>query len=166
MKQEVIRVERLILRELGYVLYLLLEHPHKYVIQFVKSMVRSPQSRVAELAQKAWSYLNDSTRTVLCCMYAPHQVTTASIYLAACDMKIKLPLNPPWWTLFDTEFHDLECIARTILALYQQPVARYVSVPVKSTPFLHGLLATPFAESPYPLKSPVSDEERQGSPSA
>jgi len=35
MKKEIIRVERLILRELGYVVWMLLEHPHKYVIQFV-----------------------------------------------------------------------------------------------------------------------------------
>lgn len=166
MKQEVIRVERLILRELGYVVYLLLEHPHKYVIQFVKSMVRSPQARVAELAQRAWSYLNDSTRTVLCCMYAPHQITTASIYLAACDMKIKLPIDPPWWQLFDTELQDLESIARTMLSVYRQPVARYISVPVKLDPFLYGL-ATPFMESPGLLKSPMSDEDaQQGSPQA
>jgi hypothetical protein len=159
MKQEIIRVERLILKELGYVVALLLEHPHKYVIQFIKSMVRSPQSRVAELAQRAWNYLNDATRTVLCCKYAPHKITTASIYLAAHDMKIKLPTTPPWWLLFDTELADLQSIARTILALYGQPPARYISVPAKKDSNLFGL-ATPLG-MPTPLRSPVSDEDVQ-----
>lgn len=166
MKKEIIRVERLILRELGYVVWMLLEHPHKYVIQFVKSMVRSPNDRAKELAQKAWSYLNDSTRTVLCCMYSPHQITTASIYLAARDLKIKLPLEPPWWVLFDTELHDIQSIARTILSLYKQPPSRYIQVEAKRDPFLLGLsLATPLSmDSAAPLKSPMSDEDVQGSP--
>jgi len=159
MKQEIIRVERLILKELGYVVALLLEHPHKYVIQFIKSMVRSPQSRVAELAQRAWNYLNDATRTVLCCKYAPHKITTASIYLAAHDMRIKLPTTPPWWLLFDTELVDLQSIARTMLALYGQPPARYIAVPAKIYSNSVGL-ATPLW-LPTPLKSPVSDEDIQ-----
>jgi transcription initiation factor TFIIIB Brf1 subunit/transcription initiation factor TFIIB len=167
MKQEIIKLERLILRELGYVVALLLEHPHKYVIQFVKSMVRSPQRRVAELAQRAWNYLNDSTRTVLCCMYAPHQITTASIFLAARDMRVKLPTDPPWWLLFDTQLEDLQNIARKILALYTQPPARFIGVPTKLDPFLAGL-ATPGLETPGPMKSPISDEDggksAQGSP--
>lgn len=161
MKQEIIRVERLILKELGYVVALLLEHPHKYVIQFIKSMVRSPQSLVAEMAQRAWNYLNDATRTILCCQYAPHKITTASIYLAARDMKIKLPSTPPWWLLFDTELVDLQSIAQTILALYRQPPARYIAVPAKKDINLFSL-ATPLG-LPTPLKSPASDEDVQAS---
>lgn len=168
MKQEIMRVERLILHELGWVVYLLLEHPHKYVIQFVKSVVRSPQSRVVAIAEKAWGYLNDSTRTVLCCMHAPHKITTASIYLATCDMNIKLPSNPPWWTLFDTELHELESISKMMLSLYKQPPARYISVPAKMDPLLFGL-GTPFPDTPFPntpLKSPMSDDDVQASPPA
>jgi len=164
MKQEVIRAERHILFELGFAVYLLLEHPHKYVIQFVKSMIRSPHWLVAELAQKAWNYLNDSTRTVLCCQYRPHQIATASIYLAARALKIRLPADPPWWAVFETEQEDLKCIARTILRLYKRPPARYISVPRKCQPPLLGPPTpfTPFAETPLPLRSP-SDDERPGS---
>lgn len=161
MKQEVIRAERHILFELGFVVYLLLEHPHKYVLQFVKSMIRSPQWLVAELAQKAWNYLNDSTRTILCCKYRPHQIATASIYLAARALKIRLPSDPPWWVVFDTEPDDLKCIARTVLRLYKRPPAHYISIPRKCQPPLLGP-PTPYPETPLPLPSP-SDDERPGS---
>lgn len=161
MKQEVIRAERHILFELGFAVYLLLEHPHKYVIQFVKSMIRSPHWLVAELAQKAWNYLNDSTRTVLCCQYRPHQIATASIYLAARALKIRLPADPPWWAVFETEQEDLKCIAQTILRLYKRPPARYVSLLRKCQPPLLGP-PTPFAETPVPLRSPSDDGSVMG----
>merc|ERR1719343_1183370 len=102
MKQAIIAVERQMLRDLGFAAATLLEHPHKYVLQFVKSLKRSVDFVVCELAQKAWNFLNDSVRTSLCCAYQPHQIATASIYLAARNLDVKLPEDPPWWAVFDT----------------------------------------------------------------
>lgn len=128
-KQEVIDVERNILIELGFRVSLLLEHPHKFVIQFIKAMVRQPDWLVAEMAQKAWNYLNDSMRTVVACKYRPHEIATAAILLAARALKVKLPSQLAWWELFDCELRDVQRVAATIMSLYSKPPARYVEIP-------------------------------------
>lgn len=133
MKQAITHTERHMLQELGFALGALLEHPHKYVLQFVKSLKRTTDFVLCELAQTAWNYLNDSARTPLCCQYQPHQIATASIYLAARKLSLKLPTSPPWWSVFDTEFEDMCRIARTIAALYRRPPPQFVSVARKTT---------------------------------
>lgn len=128
MKRSVISTERQILQELGFAVAGLLEHPHKYVLQFVKSLRKSVDGQVRELAQSAWNYLNDSMRTTVCCAYQPHQIATAGIFLAARTLSVKLPKEPPWWAAFDTEPRDFLRIARKIVELYRMPQARYVSL--------------------------------------
>lgn len=161
MKHEVIRVERRMLGELGFAVSLLLEHPHKYVIQFVKSMVRSPQSLVKELAQTAWNYLNDATRTALCCEHQPHCIAVASIYLAAKHHKVKLPTSPPWWTVFDTSKEDMQAIAKTILKLYKRPAVSYhLSAPPRRRHKATQPAAAVTDFAPTPLASPPSEEEK------
>jgi len=161
MKKTIIRVERHVLQELGFAVAALLEHPHKYVLQFVKSLIRTPEWLLSEFAQKAWNYLNDSTRTDLCCRYEPHQIAAASILLAARVMQIKLPSYPPWWQVFDAQIADIQYISRVIMQLYCRKAPRYIHVaskklvPVPSDPH------TPLLDTPAPLQSP-SDEEKQG----
>eukprot|EP00927_Polykrikos_kofoidii_P020545 TRINITY_DN19768_c0_g2_i4.p1 TRINITY_DN19768_c0_g2~~TRINITY_DN19768_c0_g2_i4.p1 ORF type:complete len:447 (-),score=76.88 TRINITY_DN19768_c0_g2_i4:218-1558(-) len=160
-KQDVIVMERVLLKELGFAVGLLLEHPHKYVLQFVKSLVRSPTWLVGELAQSAWGYLNDSTRTVVSCMYEPHKIATAAIYLAARARKVKLPSRPPWWELFDTELVEIRRIAGLIMRLYSLPPARHAAnaLPLFG-PRALALQepATPCLDTPGPLPSPSDDE--------
>lgn len=160
LKREVICMERLILRELGFAVGLLLEHPHKYVIQFVKSVVRSPDWLVAELAQSAWSYLNDSTRTVLSCEYQPHQIATAAIYLAARARKVKLPSSPPWWELFDCNIEDVQRIASEIMRLYARQPARDIFVAGRQDAASLLLLPSPVPEvhTPGPVRSPSEED--------
>eukprot|EP00930_Biecheleria_cincta_P071508 TRINITY_DN59000_c0_g1_i1.p1 TRINITY_DN59000_c0_g1~~TRINITY_DN59000_c0_g1_i1.p1 ORF type:complete len:378 (+),score=44.62 TRINITY_DN59000_c0_g1_i1:74-1207(+) len=138
MKQAIIHTERHMLQELGFALGALLEHPHKYVLQFVKSLKRNTDFVLCELAQTAWNYLNDAARTPLCCQYQPHQIATASIFLAARKLGLKLPKSPPWWTVFDTEFEEMRRIAQIIAALYRRPPPQFVSVARKTTQQLQG----------------------------
>eukprot|EP00929_Paragymnodinium_shiwhaense_P055721 TRINITY_DN27903_c0_g1_i1.p1 TRINITY_DN27903_c0_g1~~TRINITY_DN27903_c0_g1_i1.p1 ORF type:complete len:356 (+),score=76.65 TRINITY_DN27903_c0_g1_i1:82-1149(+) len=165
MKQEVIAMERVILRELGFAVGLLLEHPHKYVIQFVKAVVRSPDWLVADLAQSAWNYLNDSTRTTLSCTYFPHQIATAAIYLAARERKVRLPCSPPWWELFDTSLEDVQAIARSILRLYRAAPQRSSAQSLCAEKAALLCQPSPVGDTPAPLKSPSDDERGIADPS-
>ncbi|POM80914.1 Cyclin-L1 [Phytophthora palmivora] len=56
-----IMVERQVLIDLGFSVYNVTEHPHKYVLYYVKVLDGS-----STLAQQAWGYINDSLRTDLC----------------------------------------------------------------------------------------------------
>lgn len=157
MKQEVVRAERHMLRELGFEVALLQEHPHKYVLQFVGALAVQSSS----LTQKAWNYLNDALRTGLICAYDSRQIAAASIYLSARDVGCKLPSQPPWWQAIDTDLKDVQHAAKAILALYKRPPAQYIFVPRRKKPASEKMPEppmTPFAETPAPAKSP-SDED-------
>lgn len=154
LRQDVINIERVILTELGFGVSLLLDHPHKYVIQFIKTIVRQPDWLVAEMAQKAWNYLNDSLRTVLAFQYQAHEIATASIFLAAKALKVNLPSQPPWWELFDSQLQDVKRIASITMSLYDKPKARYVEVPRRLAKERSELAIPPF--SPGPMRSPSS----------
>mmetsp|Transcript_19039 Transcript_19039/g.34427 ORF Transcript_19039/g.34427 Transcript_19039/m.34427 type:complete len:331 (+) Transcript_19039:83-1075(+) len=146
LKLEILRAERHILKELGFAVALLLEHPHKFVLPFVNSLFGKDLRQ--DIAQKAWAYLNDAMRTNLCCTHKPHQLAVASIYLAARQMGIKMPQNPPWWSPLDTEASDLRLISRAILSLYRSGSAKH---------FRHPLVRHLSAALP-PMRSPSADE--------
>jgi len=147
-KQEVVRGERHILREIGFEVELLFDHPHKYILQYLKSLV--PASSNA-FSQKAWNYMNDSMRTVLCCTHEPRVIAAAGVLLAAQAVGIELPTNPPWWEALDlTDVSDVRHIAGTIAALYKRAPAQYISVHKRRVQTWTCDPATPYAETPGP----------------
>ena len=123
-KERLVRAEREILKELGFILYC--EHPHKFILNYVK-LLTADSDTCGKLAQYAWNFINDSQRTNLCTKYAPEVICCAAIWMAARVLHIKLPSSdphpmgkldaPPWWErvkgLFDVvadprELHDLQ----------------------------------------------------------
>lgn len=156
-KMEVASVERHLLRELGFAVAGLLEHPHKYVLQFVKSLRLSSDWLLSELAQLAWSFLNDSLRTPLSCAHEPHQIATAGIHLAARRMGLKLPQEPPWWQVFDADPEEMVLIARTIMGVHALPRVSYISVSCQDR-LPQRSPSMPFPETPgTPLPSPAEE---------
>lgn len=153
-KQEVLRAERFILRELGFDVATFLDPPHRYVLEY-SSMLKLPHS----VLQKAWNYVNDSMRTKLCCTHQPDQIALASVLLAARSLGVKLPDRPPWWEAFDAKAQPLKDIAEAILALYTKPLGEHIEVPkrrkVAAAASSEHLAASAEAA---PAKSP-SDEE-------
>eukprot|EP00291_Cryptomonas_curvata_P028921 CAMPEP_0172213474 /NCGR_PEP_ID=MMETSP1050-20130122/37613_1 /TAXON_ID=233186 /ORGANISM="Cryptomonas curvata, Strain CCAP979/52" /LENGTH=243 /DNA_ID=CAMNT_0012894311 /DNA_START=98 /DNA_END=825 /DNA_ORIENTATION=- len=107
LKQELLDAESSLLRELGFMVHA--EHAHKYVLYYV-NVLYSGVGFDATLAQKAWSYVNDSYRTVHCVRFGPSVLACAAIYLAARDLKIALPESPPWWSLFDAPLEDIQTV--------------------------------------------------------
>jgi len=77
MKNTIVEAEKYLLKELGFELFRLTDHPQKYMINYVK-MLRSRK----ETAQKAWYYCNDSFRKALCAHYPPNVIAVSCIYLA------------------------------------------------------------------------------------
>lgn len=157
LKRETLRAERHILRELGFEVAMLLDHPHKYVLRFVAALGCEGPSA---LAQRAWSYLNDSMRTTLCCRFQPEVIAAAGIYLGARSLGMKLPKVPPWWEPLGAELKEVQLAARAILSLYVKPCARHLAVPrrrrEKEPP---AEAAVPFAETPIALAaSPASSD--------
>ena len=85
-KDELIATERHILKELGFDLYQLSEHPHKYILYFIKLLEGN-----AQLSQVAWNYLNDSMRRDVCLRYPAQAIACAALYMGARKIQFPLP---------------------------------------------------------------------------
>jgi len=156
LKQEVLRAERHLLLELGFEVETLQEHPHRHLLQIASWLGKS-----GPLLQQAWSFLNDSMRTLMICAHEPRLIAIASIFLAASATGLKLPSDPPWWRALDADLEDVKHIAKSILALYRRSPAHYLLVPrrkktVEATASLGP--ATPFPDTPGPVGSPTGSD--------
>ena len=112
-RERVVRAEREILKELGFVLYI--EHPHKFLLNYVR--LRTPaEATSARLAQYAWNFLNDAQRSDACICYRPETLCCAAIWLAAHVERVKLP--PSWWDLFEATREDIDAAISDVTSLY------------------------------------------------
>jgi len=122
-KLEVVNMERLILRELGFCLYRIMEHPHKFILYFVRLLGGN-----AELAQISWNYLNDSMRLDLCTRYPAKLLAATAIYIAARKLGHALPNHNecPWFAIMGADLETIQVVANAILALYHMPRLSWV----------------------------------------
>ena len=118
-KEELIMIERYLLKELGFSFYHIMDHPHKYILYYVKLLDGSP-----ELAQASWNYLNDSSRIDISLRYPAKDIACCAIFMAARKISYSLPEDPPWWGLMDVESSLLYHICNLILELYSIPKVR------------------------------------------
>lgn len=115
LKNLVIESERQVLKELGFELYRITDHPHKFLLDYLKRLKTSK-----EVAKRAWNYVNDSYRGTLCVRYPPHVIATSCLYLAIWTTQTPMPENV-WWAIFDTSIKHIMEVSGDILYLYEQP---------------------------------------------
>jgi cyclin L len=125
-----IMVERQILIDLGFSLYNIMEHPHKYILYYIKIL-----DGTEALAQKAWGFLNDSLRIDLCVRFHAEAIACAAIFLAARQLQIKLPDAPAWYELFNVDREALVAVSREILLLYRREKIVWLDALTKVDPF-------------------------------
>jgi hypothetical protein len=131
LKAELIRCERLMLREFGFVAHV--EHPHKFVLNYCQVM-----DLPAPLMQAAWGAANDSLRSTLCVRFPAEAVACGAIHFAARRLGVPMPEEAPaWWGVFGVTSAQVEEVAAVVAALHAQPRAQYIEVgppPAGSTP--------------------------------
>eukprot|EP00037_Helgoeca_nana_P016149 m.151779 g.151779 ORF g.151779 m.151779 type:complete len:431 (+) comp23364_c0_seq1:1736-3028(+) len=113
MKNEVIKAERRVLKELGFCVHL--KHPHKLIISYQK-MIGLESNR--ELSQLAWNYMNDGLRTSAFIRYPAPVIACACLHLGTLKLGIAMP---EWSTAFDVSTEELESAAAIIIELYHRP---------------------------------------------
>ena len=137
-KERLIRAERELLKELGFILYT--EHPHKFILNYCK-LLTLDETTLKRLAQYAWNFINDSQRTDVCMRFPPETICCAALWMGARVLQIKLPssmphsetdapgdLMPPWWELFDAKKEDMDAVCTRVSALYSRPPATFVDL--------------------------------------
>ncbi|XP_067131716.1 cyclin-L1 [Centruroides vittatus] len=117
LKNQVIKAERRILKELGFCVHV--KHPHKIIVTLLEVLKCKNQ----KLMQTAWNYMNDSLRTNVFVKYHPETIACACIYLSARLLKIPLPNKPPWYLIFNVTENNIQDICSTILHLYARKKA-------------------------------------------
>ncbi|KAL7081515.1 hypothetical protein ACP275_14G044400 [Erythranthe tilingii] len=121
LKEDLIRTERHVLKEMGFVCHV--EHPHKFISTYLAALGTPP-----ELRQEAWNLANDSLRTTLCVRFTSEVVACGVVYAAARRFQVPLPENPPWWKAFDADKSEIDVVCGVLAHLYSLPKARYVPV--------------------------------------
>eukprot|EP00271_Cylindrocystis_brebissonii_P013498 TRINITY_DN3335_c0_g1_i1.p1 TRINITY_DN3335_c0_g1~~TRINITY_DN3335_c0_g1_i1.p1 ORF type:complete len:552 (+),score=145.91 TRINITY_DN3335_c0_g1_i1:85-1656(+) len=130
MKVDLIRTERHLLKEMGFVCHV--EHPHKFLFNYMTHLDVQDQ----EVQQEAWNFANDSLRTTLCVRLRSEVVACGVIYAATRRARLLLPENPPWWQAFDAEKKDIDTVCGALAELYRQPAAKYHEVSKDSRSFV------------------------------
>lgn len=124
-KNELLMMERYILKELGFSLYNIMDHPHKYILYFVKVLNGSE-----ELANTSWGFLNDSMRLDISLRFEAQTIACAAIFLAARKIGVVLPegsgdgQDGPWWETFSARTEDVLAVCDEILSIYSTPKVR------------------------------------------
>lgn len=85
-------MEKYILKELGFGFYNIMDHPHKFILYYIKTLGGD-----SALAQKAWNYLNDSLRLDCCVRYRAELIACAAIFMAARDLQVRLSVFLSVW---------------------------------------------------------------------
>ena len=115
LKARVIKLERRLLKELGFCVHV--KHPHKSIVVFLKVLGLDTNR---DLVQTAWNYMNDSLRSILFVRHSPETIACACIYLAARVLQVPLPNKPHWFYLFNATEEDIKHICLSILKIYQR----------------------------------------------
>mmetsp|Transcript_21298 Transcript_21298/g.24130 ORF Transcript_21298/g.24130 Transcript_21298/m.24130 type:complete len:330 (+) Transcript_21298:1-990(+) len=114
MKKDISAIETKLLVELGFLMSLVMDHPHRYILSYINILKGDH-----ELAQASWNYLNDSYRVDLCARYESHSIAAASIYLAVRKTQYPLP-DLPWWEILGTTLEEIQKIGAEILQMYKE----------------------------------------------
>ncbi|XP_038218285.1 cyclin-L1 [Zerene cesonia] len=116
LKNQVIKAERRILKELGFCVHV--KHPHKLIVVYLQLL---QYEKNKQLMQMAWNYMNDALRTDVFMRFPPETIACACIYLTARKIGLPLPNNPHWFLLFKVTEEEIRDICVRILQLYKRP---------------------------------------------
>ncbi|CAB0034875.1 unnamed protein product [Trichogramma brassicae] len=116
LKNQVIKSERRVLKELGFCVHV--KHPHKMIVVYLQVLGYEKNN---QLMQLSWNYMNDSLRSDVFVRYEPETVACACIYLSARQIKLPLPMKPAWFSIFKVVEADIRDVCRSILRLYARP---------------------------------------------
>lgn len=111
----VLSCEGVLLRELGFELYI--DLPHAFILHFlnylhprIEEAPPAEQRTWGELRQRSWNALNDALLSPrLMFAFHPHVLACGAIVVAA--SLLSLPLPHEWWMLFDVHTHTLDSCA-------------------------------------------------------
>jgi hypothetical protein len=126
-RADLTKMESLLLTQLGFIIHT--ELPYKFLCAYLDFLGLSANH---ELAQRAWNYSNDIFRSDACVRYEAPVLACACIHLAASDLSVSLPCEPPWWLVFNVSDAQISCITAILQQMLCMPAAFNVLEPAPS----------------------------------
>uniref|UniRef100_A0A1A8CEP3 Cyclin L1 n=2 Tax=Nothobranchius kadleci TaxID=1051664 RepID=A0A1A8CEP3_NOTKA len=130
-KNQVIKAERRVLKELGFCVHV--KHPHKIVVMYLQ-VLECEKNQIIEVnaarckqtqSVSLRNYMNDSLRTNVFVKFQAETIACACIYLAARALQMPLPTRPHWYLLFGVTEDQIKEICVTTLKLYTRKKPNY-----------------------------------------
>jgi len=116
LKNNVIKAERKLLKELGFCVHV--KHPHKFIVTLLQVLGYGKND---SLLQSSWNYMNDCLRTDVFVRHTPETIACSCIYLSARILRVPFPSRPRWFEIFDIKEEDIQDVCGRILAIYARP---------------------------------------------
>lgn len=120
LKNQVIKAERRVLKELGFCVHV--KHPHKLIVVYLKYLGFDDELN-QQMLQLAWNYMNDSFRTDVFVRYQPETIACACLALAGRKLNVNMSTTPAWFVIFNVKEEDLIDVCFRIHGLYSRPKA-------------------------------------------
>jgi hypothetical protein len=126
-RADLTKMESLLLTQLGFIIHT--ELPYKFLCAYLDFLGLSARR---DLAQRSWNYSNDVLRSDACVRYDAPTLACACIHLAAADVCVALPFEPPWWAVFNVSDENIACVTMILQQLMDMPKAFNVLEPPPS----------------------------------
>lgn len=120
LKNQVIKAERRVLKELGFCVHV--KHPHKLIVVYLKYLGFDDDLN-ERMLQLAWNYMNDSFRTDVFVRYQPETIACACLALAGLSLGVNMSTTPSWYVIFNVKKENLTDVMFRIHGLYSRPKA-------------------------------------------
>ncbi len=127
-RADLTKMESLLLTQLGFIIHT--ELPYKFLCAYLDFLGLGTNR---DLAQRAWNYSNDIFRSDACVRHDAPTLACSCIHLAAADMSLPLPFDPPWWGVFNVSDVGIACVTMILQQLLDMPKAFNVLEPPPST---------------------------------
>lgn len=161
LKNQVIKAERRILKELGFCVHV--KHPHKLIVVYLQ-LLQYEKNR--QLMQMAWNYMNDALRTDVFMRFPPETIACACIYLTARKIGLPLPNNPHWFSLFKVTEEDIREVSLRILQLYKRQKVNAEDLELKVDMLRKIYQANKHIQAQKDRENSKAEEKRAESPAA
>ncbi|CAH0403106.1 unnamed protein product [Chilo suppressalis] len=161
LKNQVIKAERRILKELGFCVHV--KHPHKLIVVYLQ-LLQYEKNR--QLMQMSWNYMNDALRTDVFMRFPPETIACACIYLTARKIGLPLPNSPHWFLLFKVTEEDIKEVCNRILQLYKRAKVNPEELDSKVDALRKVYQANKIAQSQKDQELAKANEKKAESPAA
>ncbi|KAK6757434.1 hypothetical protein RB195_015327 [Necator americanus] len=146
---EIMGIERVLLQTMKFDLQV--DLPYQYLIDYSKKF-KLTKTEINSLVHTSWTFVNDSSFTVLCLIWEPQVIAVALLHLSITVRKVNIGLPDCWWNEYIANLSNslIDDICHKVLDFYSISKEEKMDF-MPPRPFVLG--QTPIMPAPAAAKS-------------